>query len=106
MLPATFAMTVARLNEWWIDLKSNATTQATPANDHVSLLRDANTLDFSEEAKRFFATFAADPASFHSAKRDTQIPRELEDFGELSHVCATIAAKRCAMISRASSTSS
>jgi hypothetical protein len=32
MLAATFAMTVARLNEWRINFKPDATAQATPAN--------------------------------------------------------------------------
>jgi hypothetical protein len=32
MLAATFAMTVARLNEWRINFKPHAATQTTPAN--------------------------------------------------------------------------
>src|SRR5215472_2564582 len=33
MLAATFAMAVARLNEWRINFKPHAATQTTPAND-------------------------------------------------------------------------
>ena len=33
MLAATFAMTVTRLNEWRVNFKPHAATEATPAND-------------------------------------------------------------------------
>jgi Tfp pilus assembly protein PilX len=35
MLATTFAMAMARLNEWRINFKPNAATQATSANDFV-----------------------------------------------------------------------
>ena len=67
MLAATFAMTVARLNEWRIGFKPYAATQTTPANALAhsrlstmssqlstgakpkELLRNANVLRLGEE---------------------------------------------------------
>src|ERR1700751_2415138 len=82
MLATTLAMTMARLNEWWINFKPHAATQTTPANAlahsrrNARLLRDANVLCFSKEAKRFFSTLAADPALFHAPKGNAQIAHQ------------------------------
>src|SRR5262249_40891362 len=71
-----FAMTMACLNERRINLKPHAATEATPANDHVCLLRDANVLRLSKETQRFFAALAADAALFHSPERNAQVADE------------------------------
>ena len=42
----------------------------------AGLLGDADILWLSEESQCLFATFTADAALFHSAKRDSQIPHQ------------------------------
>ena len=104
MLTATFAMTVARLNEWRINFKPNATAQATPANalahprlssinyqlstgaDLRNSLRNANILGLRKKSQRFFAAFAADAALFHAAKRNAQIADEPAIYPDCSRV--------------------
>ena len=94
MLAATFAVTVAGLNEWRINFKSYATTQTTPANalahsrlsssnyqlstqgDSKDSLRDTNIFRLGEKPQCFFAAFAADTALFHSTERDAEIAHE------------------------------
>ena len=94
MLATTFAMTMARLNEWRINVKPNATAQATPANalahprlssinyqlstgaDFRNSLRNANILGLCKKSQRFFAAFAADTALFHPAEGNAEIAHE------------------------------
>ncbi len=72
MFAATFAMTITGLNEWRINLKPNAATQATATNDHVCLLSDTNVLGLGKKPERFLAAFAADTTLFHSASSPIQ----------------------------------